>query len=248
LNLNFHYSDYPDYWNAYANQPTITYITRYEGVQGLVLKHFNRLCMRFYDRTLTNSWETSYSTPSQLSHQMSAYHLRASDHQYRWWDNKNFYDFYPVNQGGAHVEHITIGRTRSILDLGPLTLNTAGRVAWSGWSLSVSAAQLLPDDVPRRNIDGVRNYSEDYRAYSIGISAPDENLLNNSNWKVSGRLKVGLRIGDIEGNRSSITCGITIVGFSGSSRTPIVSFGVNIKASPLVDNYGIQVQMSLLNF
>jgi hypothetical protein len=247
LDLNY-YGSYPNYWNNYANQPTVFHRTQYKGIHGLINKHFQRLCLKFYDKALKNYWESSYLHPMELSRRVREYNTHASDYGNRWWENRVFYDYFPIEKGGARVDYITIGQTRELVELGPLSINNAGKFAWSGWSFSVAATRLLADETPRRNIDGVRNYSEDPRIYSVGISAPDENLYYNSHWKVSTQFKVGLRWGEFNSNRSSVTCGVRILGLAGFKRKPWISFNIKVKASPFVENYMVTFTVALLAF
>jgi hypothetical protein len=255
LNLDLNLSDYkvsfPNYWNTYGNRPHISYVYRYKGLQGLIYKHATRALNKYYEKALHNTWNTSHLSYYDLDNAKEDYALRASDPSNPWWERRYFFDNFPIEKGGSRVEGIIIGRSRKIFSLGPLSLKNSGKLSWSGWRLTISAEKELPTKNFHKDLDGTSFETEEERKvrdYSFGIKLPRGNLYTGSNWSVSGSVSVGLKVNSFERNRSSITGSLKILGHTGYRHIPRVMIGIKGKARPFINDYGLQIVVSILTF
>lgn len=255
LQLTKYKTYFPDYWTTYANQPKVNYVYRYKGLQGLIYKHTMRSLGRYYNDALQNTWATSPLSYADLDNAQRNYALKASVPKYPWWRRPYFFNHYPIAKGGSRVEGVIIGRTHDIVTLGPLNLSNSGRVSWSGWRLTVSAEDDLPTKrFKKNNLDGTRQQEtfeerrSNSRHYAFGISPPRGNLYTSDNWSVSGSVRLGLKGGFHDHNKSSITGSLRVIGFSGYKYTPWLSINIKAKAQPISQDYGVQMTISLLTF
>lgn len=243
---------FPNYWSVYANQPHVRYNYEYKGFYGLVYKQFARGCEKFYRRALRNTWAQSHLPQSEIDSLMREYNLAASDPLHPWWKREFFFDNLPVEKGGSRVETITVGDTYELVSAGPLSLSNSGRVAWSGWRLSVGQDRDLPSRKLRRDIDGTTTdddpQSQDPQRLSLGISPPSGNLYTGSHWTVSGNVKLGVRVNTLQDNKSSITGKLEILGYTGYNRDRFIAIEIKGRARPFINDYAVEMSIALLTF
>jgi hypothetical protein len=257
INLNLdltNWSDYkvsfPNYWNTYANQPHISYVYRYKGFQGLVYKHTTRALNKYYEKALHNTWDVSHLSYLDLDDAKKEYALKASDPPNPWWERRYFFDNFPIEKGGSRVEGIIIGETVDVFSLGPLSLKNSGKLSWNGWRLTISTERELPTKNFSKDLDGTSFEEDDEKAkhYSFGISLPRGNLYTGSNWSISGSVKIGLKVNSFDKNRSSIAGSLKILGHTGYRHIPRVMINIKGKARPVINDYGLQIVISVLTF
>jgi hypothetical protein len=250
LDIRRNYSiDFPDYWDSYAHSPSVTYRFRYRGLRGLIHKQIMRGIGKFYDQALKNFWNESYLSPYDQRRLMQKYSLEAGDAGNRWWEQRqHFFDHYSIENGGHSVELVQVGERYDIASVGPITVTNEGRFSWSGWRFSISPERDIPDKRIRGPEYEQPQRTQEQRQYSLGIHVPRGNIFTGENWTVSSRIKFGIRLDDLARNKSSVTCDIRIIGYTGLRKVPWLGINIKGRARPFRNDYGVQVTFALLRF
>jgi len=229
---------FPNYWNTYANKPHVTIIYRYKGLRGLAHKHLMKQANKYYDKVVQNTVATSY----MYGHQKKEHF----DPQHQFSNRRYFFDHFPVEKGGATVRLAIIGKTHNIFSLGPLSLTTAGKLSLNGWHLSLSSARSKNTSV-NKSEENIFVRKNEITEYSLAIRPPRTHAGNN--WTISTSFKAGVRLRDFRrDNKSSVTCGIKIIGRSGINQVPWIIIKIKGKVRPFKNDYGVRITATILRF
>lgn len=264
-NLNFYseldlkYSPtFPDYWTQLANQPRRTVIVQYKGLHGIIYDQVERQAKKKYRSWLRDYWQQSYLHPMDLDARIRNYYLRSSDFGNRYWERRqNFWDYLPVNRGGASVIYHQIGSTHEIFSLGPITVKNTGKIKWSGWRLSVSSEEealtteeeIEDEKFPRLDRSGSRQRRRVRRRLALGIIPPRGNLYNGRYFIISGSIKLSLRLKDkLSENNSRIEGQLEITGLHSLMRIPWINAEIEAEIEPFTQQYEVKIAVSLLRW
>jgi hypothetical protein len=266
LSLNLDFSEtyqrtpyFDNYWTEYANQPKKVYAKEYGGLYGVIYSQIQRQATKFYKPRVKELWSSSYLHPLDLDTQVRNYQLFTTDFGNRYWEQReNFWDYYPIDKGGAESLVTVVGRSYEIGQLGPLSLTNTGKVSLSDWKFSVDKdvdTDDLDNDIintdPRLdrtpiNTNRVGNGRININDYALGISPPDGNIYANRYLSVSGSIRFNIKGNLDRDNGSAIKGRLKFTGFSRNG--PWLKSYLKVSVKPFRDQYSIQLLLAFVRF
>jgi len=247
---------FPDYWSTYANQPNHIYRTHYRGLHGVIHDQIFHQINRYHKKYFKELLQNSSLHPVDLESRLRNYRTEASDSQYRWWEKKKWFDYYPVSKGGSELRVHVVGCTRTVLSLGPLDVTNTGKVSLSRWRLTIDRVEdddgpvdrdIINTDIRNTKSKTINDRPIQGRNFSLGIKPPKGNIYTGDNWTLSGSVKVNVKFNLDRDNGTALRGQLKLLGYT-RKKLPWLQVALRVSAKPLRNQYSAQLVFTLLTF